>query len=153
MTTEKFITGEESEYIARIEDVVRTVGSQGRLAQILEISPGTVSGWVKGSRPQPRTLTAIEEKLRIRGEWILHGTEPKMLGLVMPEEVDVYGGREGFDMGRQTSEQIDTLLAQFPAVDRARRQILVEQICNTVRTFADWCDTDTDETQNDKEEQ
>jgi transcriptional regulator with XRE-family HTH domain len=47
--------------------------TQRKLAFLLLVSPGTVSGWLRGARPYDRTVTLLSDKLGLRREWLTRG--------------------------------------------------------------------------------
>jgi SOS-response transcriptional repressor LexA len=67
-------------FARRLEAELNAWGmTQLSIANKLQISPGTVSGWFnRGYVPQPRILFSLAEILGVRPEWLLDGREPKL---------------------------------------------------------------------------
>jgi hypothetical protein len=57
----------------RIEKLVHAAGSQRTLARILDVSDGTIIGWLDGVKPFPRNLEKIAERANVSLEWIRDG--------------------------------------------------------------------------------
>jgi len=52
--------------------------TQAAVAIRLGVSQGTVSAWVNGAIPQPRTARALADTLGVTTEWLLYGTGDKL---------------------------------------------------------------------------
>lgn len=52
---------------------------QATIAERLNVSEGSVSGWVKGSsKPHRKTVIALAEVLGVRPEWLINGEGPRL---------------------------------------------------------------------------
>lgn len=67
-------------FIDRIWSIIREVGTQSDLAEIIGTSQGTVGGWVnRGSFPSTEHLANLKEKLNININWLITGQGPRYI--------------------------------------------------------------------------
>jgi len=57
----------------RIQILVEKAGGQRALARLLDVAPGTVTGWIGGSEPYQRTIEQIAERTGVAIEWLRDG--------------------------------------------------------------------------------
>lgn len=64
---------EHVEFADRARLLAQTAGSQRKLAALVGVSPGTVTGWIGEARPYTSTLAEIAEKTGVSLDWLAHG--------------------------------------------------------------------------------
>jgi SOS-response transcriptional repressor LexA len=80
MPSRRTPTRTSDSFARRLETELNRLGiTQLAIANSLDVSPGTVSGWFnRGYIPQPRILFDLADMLGVRPEWLLEGKEPKL---------------------------------------------------------------------------
>ena len=57
----------------RVQSLVDALRSQRALARLVDVSDGTVIGWLEGAQPYPRTLKKIAERTGVTLGWLRDG--------------------------------------------------------------------------------
>jgi transcriptional regulator with XRE-family HTH domain len=74
-------------FAGRLMDLMEGTGvTQAQVANRLGVSQGTVSAWVNGAVPQPRTARALADSFGVTPEWLLY-REGNKLPAGRPEQI------------------------------------------------------------------
>ena len=93
------------------------------LADRVGVTPGAVSGWLRGTIPYPRTLNKICLVLGVRRDWLLHGEGEKHLpALRNAEEMPpTYNRREKITFIEEQAPELLPLVDAF--LDSVHKQL------------------------------
>jgi transcriptional regulator with XRE-family HTH domain len=118
-------------FATRLKEVMnerRPPMTQYGLAQLVEVTPPAVSGWLKeGTIPYPSTVNRLCLALGVRRDWLLYGEGDKYLGKIptIEEMPASYSRREKITFIEDHAPELLPLVDDF--LESVRKQLAAER--------------------------